>query len=416
MLTRSFTFDTDTLLPDQATVFALVSTAGFTVPASNITSIQVKNLNITHPFVADLDIYLVDPDGNETLLISNIGDDGDDFLNTTFSDASNNLIENALAPFSGTFRPMQALNDLIPGQIAGTWKLKIADDTFSDDGMLHGFELVFNYVNNAPSAVSVSATVTSLYEDVSTASRVKVANLVVSDDGVGSQTLALTGPDATSFEIIGTELFLRAGVKLDFETKASFSVVVTANDPTVGGNVDVSSATFTVNVSNKSPENVFGSSGHDTLNGGTDGDRVYGFSGNDRINTYGGDDVITGGRGRDTMSGGSGGDRFDFNAASETGRSSATRDIIGDFRHLVDTIDLKGIDANTKKSSNQSFKYIGVADFHNVAGELRAEISNPAGKANDRIVISGDINGDGNADFQIQLNGITTLSKVDFIL
>jgi hypothetical protein len=36
--------------------------------------------------------------------------------------------------------------------------------------------------------------------------------------------------------------------------------------------------------------------------------------------------------------------------------------------------------------------------------------------ATGRTIVEGDINGDGKADFQIELSGLITLTKVDFIL
>ena len=67
--------------------------------------------------------------------------------------------------------------------------------------------------------------------------------------------LGSTGPDAGLFEIVGTELRLKAGV-LDFETKASYSVRVTADDATIGGNPDATSELFIVNVTdvNEAPD------------------------------------------------------------------------------------------------------------------------------------------------------------------
>ena len=42
---------------------------------------------------------------------------------------------------------------------------------------------------------------------------------MITDDGVGTNTISLTGTDAASFEVDGTELFLAAGTVLDYETK-----------------------------------------------------------------------------------------------------------------------------------------------------------------------------------------------------
>lgn len=96
----------------------------------------------------------------------------------------------------------------------------------------------FTYTNQAPVAVSIANPTASLSENTSTATRIKVGNIIISDDALGTNTLSLTGADASSFEVSGTELFLRAGVTLDFESKTSYNVTVNVNDPTVGGNPD----------------------------------------------------------------------------------------------------------------------------------------------------------------------------------
>ena len=165
-----------------------------------------------------------------------------------------------------------------------------------------------------------------------------------------------------------------------------------------------------------------GSSNSETLVGTADTDRMYGRAGNDKINALAGDDFLFGGDGTDTLTGGLGRDImrgddavsvrdiFDFNSIKETGKTATTRDIIRDFTHLVDDIDLKTIDANTKLAGNQAFKFIGQQAFHRVAGELHFQ------KIGGNTIVSGDVDGNGTADFQIQLNGLLNLTKVDFIL
>ncbi len=101
--------------------------------------------------------------------------------------------------------------------------------------------------NQPASAVAVSNGVTSIMENTSTAARIKVGDIVVTDDGLGTNTLSISGTDAASFELTGTELFLKAGVVLDFETKTSYSISIDVDDSTVGGAPDVS-ASFTLNV------------------------------------------------------------------------------------------------------------------------------------------------------------------------
>ena len=95
-------------------------------------------------------------------------------------------------------------------------------------------------VNEAPTAITLTKAVSGLLESTSTMVRVRVADILVADDTLGSATLALSGPDASFFRVVGSQLFLRAGSKLDYETKASYSAIITAFDTTVFGSVPVS--------------------------------------------------------------------------------------------------------------------------------------------------------------------------------
>ena len=65
-------------------------------------------------------------------------------------------------------------------------------------------------INQAPT-VALQTLTASLAEGTEITSRVKVADIVVSDDGLGSNSLSLSGADAAAFEIDGSELFLSAG-------------------------------------------------------------------------------------------------------------------------------------------------------------------------------------------------------------
>nr|MDZ8062739.1 SdiA-regulated domain-containing protein [Nostoc sp. EkiNYC01] len=105
----------------------------------------------------------------------------------------------------------------------------------------------YTYANQAPVAVSLANTITSLSENTSITTPFKVANIIVSDDALGTNTLSLTGADANSFEITGNALFVKAGTTLDFETKSSYNVSVNVNDTTVGNNPDATTA-FTLSV------------------------------------------------------------------------------------------------------------------------------------------------------------------------
>jgi serralysin len=82
------------------------------------------------------------------------------------------------------------------------------------------------------------------------------------------------------------------------------------------------------------------------------------------------------------------------------------RDVIGDFEAGVDRIHLASIDANAAASGNQAFSYIGSNAFTGVCGQLSYVDG----------IISGDVDGDAAADFEIQVVSAPTLVANDFIL
>jgi Ca2+-binding RTX toxin-like protein len=154
-------------------------------------------------------------------------------------------------------------------------------------------------------------------------------------------------------------------------------------------------------------ENVVGSAFADTLTGDAGSNALSGGAGNDRL---------TGGLGRDTLTGGAGNDVFDFNALNESAVGAGNRDVIIDFQSGLDDIDLAGIDADAGRAGDQGFRFIGSRGFSGKAGELHYQTIDQAGTANDITVVSGDTNGDGVADFEIQIAGIVQLTASDFIL
>ena len=161
---------------------------------------------------------------------------------------------------------------------------------------------------------------------------------------------------------------------------------------------------------------VTGTQSNDSCTGGDGDDLLYGLAGRDTLDGGAGFDVLIGGLGKDFLTGGADGDVFEFDRLNETGRTAATRDVITDFNRHCDVIYLYTIDAVAGKQGDQSFTFIGRQAFHHVAGELHSLRYNPAGTAHDVTIVEGDTNGDGRADFQIELKGLLALTKADFIL
>ena len=153
---------------------------------------------------------------------------------------------------------------------------------------------------------------------------------------------------------------------------------------------------------------MYGNGGNDTLEGGAGNDLIIGGSGNDRI---------WGGSGIDRQAGGTGYDVFIFRSIAELGRTSTTTDVIADFTHGVDRIDLSGIDAMQSVSGDQAFVFIGTRAISTSSrGEVSYQQYDRAGTANDMTLVRIDTDGDRDAEAVIRLTGLHTLSASDFIL
>lgn len=139
----------------------------------------------------------------------------------------------------------------------------------------------------------------------------------------------------------------------------------------------------------------------ENANGGSARDYLVGNHVSNRLNGNGGDDVLNGLGGDDFLTGGAGADEFRFTDGSG-------RDTITDFVSGLDRIHLTEMDANTGVAGNQAFAFIGGSAF-SAAGQLR---SYTQGGSN---YLAGDLNGDGVADFTINL-GASSVVASDILL
>jgi Ca2+-binding RTX toxin-like protein len=148
---------------------------------------------------------------------------------------------------------------------------------------------------------------------------------------------------------------------------------------------------------------------------GSFGDNVLqGEAGNDRLEGGAGNDILVGGSGRDILIGGTGNDRFDFNDIVDTFGDEGVLDSIVDFS-AGDLVNLRGMDANSRLNGNQAFNFIGTREFAHNAQQLRYD-THTFTNGDIVTIVEGDINGDGQADFQIEMRGVHALTAGDFIL
>jgi len=144
-------------------------------------------------------------------------------------------------------------------------------------------------------------------------------------------------------------------------------------------------------------------------NGNTGVNTIIGNEHNNTIRGYAGNDTLVGGSGADVLVGGTGADIFDYNLASES-TFNVSVDLIKDFNAIDgDKIDLRDLDANIFSNYDQAFTFIGAAEFNEVA-ELRYEVIGTT------LHLQGDIDGDGIADLDIGIAGISTIGIDSIIL
>ncbi len=156
-------------------------------------------------------------------------------------------------------------------------------------------------------------------------------------------------------------------------------------------------AGVTINL-NLTAQNI-GGSGTDTL---LNFENVVGSNFDDTLIGNSQSNVLTGSLGKDVMTGGLGADKFAFNNLQDS--TNAAPDTIKDFSHAqADKIDVSSVYSGI-------FRFLGTGAFTKAAGQLHYSVS--SGNA----IVSGDVDGNGTADFTIHLTGVTSLVAADLIL
>ncbi|MFL6853709.1 MAG: S8 family serine peptidase [Sphingomicrobium sp.] len=240
------------------------------------------------------------------------------------------------------------------------------------------------------------------------------------DGGAGADAL-LGGTGDDTYYVDSTSDVITENVAEGTDTlvsSVSLTLVANVENLVLGGSAAINgtgNSLANTLVGNGAANILDGASGDDFLQGFAGNDTLYGQAGNDRLEGGDGADLLIGGAGRDTLVGGIGRDRFDLDLAGDSAVGSG--DQILDFGAGSDWIDLSTMDAKIGTKKNDAFQFIGDAAFTGAAGQLRYEIVDLAGTAGDYTRISGDLNGDKVADFEIILIGHTdALHSTDFIL
>ncbi len=91
---------------------------------------------------------------------------------------------------------------------------------------------------NLPATISLSQSSISLAEYPMSTERIRLADIMITDDGIGENEVTLGGPDAALFEIQDGVLYLKANAPLDYETASKLEVFVEVDDLEVAGTSD----------------------------------------------------------------------------------------------------------------------------------------------------------------------------------
>jgi len=277
------------------------------------------------------------------------------------------------------------------------------------------FNLTYEITNHG--AVGITpATHAGIY--LSTDSTITTADRLVAVDDVASLLAGASSSEGGTFVLPGDvaagNYYL--GVIADYDNAFGETDETNNVSKAVGITVVTNGAdTIVATVGEKS---WHGLGGKDTITGTNERDALFGDDGRDTLIGRGGNDTLIGGNGADVLRGGSGADFFQFNSIAEIGTAEGKRDVIRDWDPLNDYIDLRNIDARVPSATNNKFTFIATegSTFSGAKGELRWVNENNAGTSDDKTLVMGDVNGDGKADFVIEIKGLHTMQALDFLL
>jgi len=234
--------DTPLEIPDKDMVISELEVSEF----GQIIDLNVK-VTITHGYAANLDVFLIAPDGARVELFTDVGGFGSDFIDTVLDDQAAESVKDGRTPFTGSYRPEGSLDDLIGIDIHGTWALEVTDDWSGDTGTVESWCLIATLQPKEPlpaPVIDVRPGVPGgmrndvFWDDVGPATEYESTLAEdIPSQGTLSQTLAVDGS--------GTIQDLNVKVNISHEWDSELDVYLVAPDGTrvelftdVGGSKD----------------------------------------------------------------------------------------------------------------------------------------------------------------------------------
>jgi protocadherin Fat 4 len=207
----------------------------------DLTSATVFENNLAGTIIGELRAQ--DEDAEESFIYTLVDENGNSIAHEAFEIIGNKLVVKTNPNLDFETKPTHELH------------IKVTDS--GGLSKTETFEISVTDVNEAATSVTLSNVINTIDENTDTSSSIKVADISVTDDALGTNVLSLTGADAAKFEIVDNggqfELHLRAGETLDFESDAGFDVTVNVDDAGVGGSPDAST-NYSLSIADRNEE------------------------------------------------------------------------------------------------------------------------------------------------------------------
>ncbi|MGQ0827246.1 MAG: CotH kinase family protein [Bacteroidota bacterium] len=177
----------------------------FNIPVTGLSPTQLDNsfgieevcIDITHPALSELHIYLQSPAGTLVELNWASSASGANYVSTCFNSKASTSITTANAPYTGNYKPVGYLGRFNTGQNSnGTWKLVVHDyNVAANTGSVITWSIMFS--NTPPPAVSFTSSnlpIITINTNNQTISETEVmVDMGIIDNGTGQRN-NLTDP------------------------------------------------------------------------------------------------------------------------------------------------------------------------------------------------------------------------------
>ena len=201
---------------NQITSSIVVQETGGTINDLNL------KLDIKHSYTQDLEIRLINPDGDSVILVNRVGGSENDFRETTFDDDATISINDGNAPFQGIFKPSESLGIFNGLSANGEWRLEIIDRASQDGGSLNKWELeiitdeeevnkgpfTFNNLTAIPIAATGANTIESII-NVPSLEEIEVEEICVLMDldhtYTGDLRISIFSPDNKEVQLVNSQ-------------------------------------------------------------------------------------------------------------------------------------------------------------------------------------------------------------------